>query len=498
MITKSNFVVGQECQRCFWFKYNGFEDPNLKDDQALQRLKDGEEVGERVKDTFSNGVEIPFLAGNYKEMHDLTQEAITNGTKVIFEGSFYIDGVFVRVDVMSKSSNGWDIFEVKSSSGLKEVHKEDASIQWFVLNKIEGLKLNDIYVITLDKGYKRKKELNLNNVFKRHLLTDDVKSKQIEISQTLINLKEISSMDSPPNERISGHHNKSQKCSFKDHCWPEGKEDINSIFKLYRMQSKKKFKLYNQGIDTFEKIENISDYSNIQQIQIKSTLSNTPFMDKKIIESFISQVAYPISYFDFETYSEPLPNLVDQTPNEKIPFQYSLHVQKNPSDSLDEAEHYEYLASHDEDPRRAIAESILKNIPEKGSIITYHQIFEKGVIKDLSEFCPDLSDKLLDLNNRILDLKDPFAKGGYYHPDFGGSFSIKKVLPALYKNDPDLNYKNLKISDGGMASTAFRELKHNDDNKIDEIRESLLKYCWLDTYAMIAIYKKLLLILESQ
>ena len=147
MITKSNFVVGQECQRCFWFKYNGFEDPNLKDDQAIQRLKDGEEVGKRIKDTFPDGVDIPFLKGNYQEMHDLTQEAIKNGAMVIFEGSFYIDGVFVRVDVMSKSSKGWDIFEVKSSSSLKEVHVEDASIQWFVLNQIDGLKLNDIYVM---------------------------------------------------------------------------------------------------------------------------------------------------------------------------------------------------------------------------------------------------------------------------------------------------------------------------------------------------------------
>lgn len=496
MITKSNFVVGQECQRCFWFKYNGFEDPNLKDDQAIQRLKDGEEVGKRIKDTFPDGVDIPFLKGNYQEMHDLTQEAIKNGAMVIFEGSFYIDGVFVRVDVMSKSSKGWDIFEVKSSSSLKEVHVEDASIQWFVLNQIEDLKLNDIYVITLDKDYKRKNQLDLNSVFDRHLLTEEVKSKQIEISQTLSGLKEITLMDSPPKERISGHQNKNQKCSFKDYCWPKEKDDINSVFKLYRMQSKKKFKLYDQGIDTFEKIENISEYSNIQQIQIRSTLSNTIFIDKKIIETFISKVSYPISYFDFETYSEPLPNHIDQSPNQKMPFQYSLHVQKNPNDSFQDIDHFEFLAGHGDDPRRAIAESMLKNIPEEGSIITYHQIFEKGVIKDLSKFCPDLSDKLLGLNNRILDLKDPFAKGGYYHPDFGGSFSIKKVLPSLYKNDQDLNYKNLKISDGGMASTAFRNLKNIDITEIEQVREDLLNYCRLDTYAMYMIYLKLLAIIK--
>ena len=497
MITKSNFIVGQECQRCFWFKYNGFEDPSLQDDQALQRLRDGEEVGERIRDTFPSGVEIPFLGGNYQEMHDITQEAIVNGAEVIFEGSFYVDGVFVRVDIMSKSSNGWNIFEVKSSSSLKEVHKEDASIQWFVLNQIEDLKLNDIYVVTLDKHYKRKNDLELNSVFSHHLLTEEVKLNQKEISQTLTNLKKVTSMDSPPDKRVSGHKNKNQKCSFKDYCWPKGKDDINSVFKLYRYPAVKKFKLYDQGIDTFEKIDDISDFSNIQQIQIKSTLSNTPFVDKKLIESFISKVSYPISYFDFETYSEPIPNHVNQMPNEKMPFQYSLHVQKNLNDSLEEINHFEFLANHDDDPRRAIAESMLKNIPEEGSIITYHQTFEKGVIKGLSKFFPDLSDRLLDLNNRILDLKDPFAKGGYYHPDFGGRFSLKKVLPALFKNNSELNYKNLKISNGGMASSAFRELKHNDDNQIKEIRDSLLKYCWLDTYAMIAIYKKLLLIIDS-
>jgi len=497
MITKSNFVVGQECQRCFWFKYKGFKDPNLEDGQALQRLKDGEEVGERIKNTFTNGFEIPFLGGSYQKMHDLTLEAIKNGTKVIFEGSFYIDGVFVRVDVMSKSSNGWDIFEVKSSSNLKKVHKEDASIQWFVLNQIKDIKLNDIYVITLDKSYKRKDDLNLTNVFKRHLLTEDVKSNQKEISQTLINLKKVTSMDSPPNERVSGHENKNQKCSFKDHCWPKEREDTNSVFKLYRLPTKKKFKLYDQGIDIFEKIENISSYSRIQQIQIKSTLSNTEIVDKKIIEGFISQVSYPISYFDFETYSEPIPNHINQKPNEKMPFQYSLHVQKDHNDPLDEKDHYEFLASHEVDPRRAIAESMLKNIPKEGSIITYHKTFEKGRIKDLANFCPDLSDKLLDLNNRILDLKDPFVDGGYYHPDFGGSFSIKKVLPALCKDDKKLDYKSLKISNGGMASNAFRELKNKNHNEIQEIQDDLRKYCWLDTYAMYAIYKKLLAIVNN-
>ena len=157
-----------------------------------------------------------------------------------------------------------------------------------------------------------------------------------------------------------------------------------------------------------------------------------------------------------------------------------------------QTDNIEFLANHLADPRRDIAEALLNNIPSKGTIITYHKSFEKSVIKGLAKFCPDISTDLLALNERIVDLKDPFAQGGYYHPDFAGSFSIKKVLPALCKGDKNLNYDNLNIKNGGMASSAFRELKDMNEDEIQILREDLKKYCWLDTYAMYAIYTKLL------
>tara|TARA_B100001113_G_C21109304_1_gene622460 strand:- start:723 stop:2222 length:1500 start_codon:yes stop_codon:yes gene_type:complete len=498
MISKSNFIIGQQCQRCFWYKYNGFEDISLKDNQAKQRLKDGEEVGRKVKDIFSEGVEIPYLEGNYLEMHKLTIEAIKAGSKVIYEGSFYVDDVFVRVDVMSKSSQGWDIFEVKSSSRLKSQHKEDASIQWFVLNQVKNIVLKDIYVITLNKFFKRKKDLDIEKVFTKHLLTKFVESNQLEVSETLINLKKTAEMESPPKDRSSGHDNKPHKCTLQEHCWPQGREENNSIFKLYRMRSKKKLAMHEEGIDTFEKIKNVSEFSQMQQIQINSTIKNKEYIDKAIIGDFISKVSYPISFFDFETYSEPIPIFYDQKPNERIPFQYSLHIQKRLGDSVDcDGSHHEFLADPQDDPRHKIADSIIKNIPKDGSIITYHQTFEKSVIKDLAEYCPKLSSQLLNLNERILDLKDPFSKGGYYHPDFGGSFSIKKVLPAIFKNNKKLDYKNLNISDGGAASNTYRNLSHISGSELNQVQKDLLKYCWLDTYAMYAIYEELLRIMNK-
>ena len=118
--------------------------------------------------------------------------------------------------------------------------------------------------------------------------------------------------------------------------------------------------------------------------------------------------------------------------------------------------------------------------------------FEKSVIKALSELYPDLSDHLMNIHNNIKDLMVPFQKGYYYTKDMKGSYSIKYVLPSLFPNEEDLNYKNLDlIHNGSEAMNAFAELENKSKEEIEYIRERLLRYCELDTYAMVKIYDKL-------
>ena len=177
----------------------------------------------------------------------------------------------------------------------------------------------------------------------------------------------------------------------------------------------------------------------------------------------------------------------------QMPFQYSLHIQRNEKEKLNiEDNHFEFIADHDQDPRRALAESLITNFPKKGTIMAYNESFEKNCIKTLALHCPDLEEELLKLNDRFLDLIEPFRGGGYYDSKFKGSFSIKKVLPAVCPKDPELDYAALEISNGGMAMNAYKEMRDNP-NHCDHksIRSKLFKYCRLDTYAMYAIFKEL-------
>ena len=69
MLSKSKFILGQQCVKSFWFDINNIEPTNPADEAAEARLSN--EVGEISKTIFPNGKEVPYLPGeqhvrNYK------------------------------------------------------------------------------------------------------------------------------------------------------------------------------------------------------------------------------------------------------------------------------------------------------------------------------------------------------------------------------------------------------------------------------------------------
>jgi hypothetical protein len=97
---------------------------------------------------------------------------------------------------------------------------------------------------------------------------------------------------------------------------------------------------------------------------------------------------------------------------------------------------------------------------------------------------------LKGLNDRVVDLINPFKQGWVIDKDFGGSNSIKKVLPVLV---PDLSYTELDVQEGETAARIWKEnvLEGKNADRADKIYRDLLKYCELDTWAMVRILQVL-------
>ena len=209
------------------------------------------------------------------------------------------------------------------------------------------------------------------------------------------------------------------------------------------------------------------------------------------IRKFLSNLSYPLYFLDFETFQQAIPQYDGQKPYQQITFQYSLHIKESASAAY---RHEEFLAPNDgSDPRRAVAEQLCKDIKMDVYTLAYNKSFECSRIKELASLYPDLSEHLLNIADHIVDLIDPFRAGDYYVPAMGGSFSIKSVLPALFPDDPSLNYHNLTggVQNGGDAMTIFPKIQHMKLDEAEAAREALLRYCELDTWAMVKVWEKL-------
>ena len=255
------------------------------------------------------------------------------------------------------------------------------------------------------------------------------------------------------------------------------------------MHLDKKFEKYYEGKISFEDLQNENlNPKYLEQIEFELNDLQSK-IDKEAIKEIMKSLKYPLYFLDYETYQVAIPEINGTKPYQQLPFQYSLHIIKEEGAEI---EHREFLADiNDKDFIRHFAESLIKDIPDNGSVIIYNKAFEPARNREIAKMYPDLEDELERINRNMIDFLEPFKQRKYYTKEMQGSASIKYVLPALYPNDPELDYHNLPVvHNGGEASEAFLSLKEKSKEEQEKIRQGLLVYCKLDTYAMVKIWMK--------
>ncbi len=475
-LSKSLILKGMQCPKALYLTKNppDFEFP--PDPARDARFQAGSEVGIIAQGLFPGGVEVPYEGLSIPKQVEKTRQLIDQGINVIYEASFDFNGIFVKADILVRRDGMWEIHEVKMSTSVKEVNLDDVAIQHYVLSRC-GLSVSRAFLVHIDNSYVRRGELDVHRLFASVDITDEVLKRQTALPAIIARLREDLQKGEPDID-IGPHCSDPYECDFIPWCWRHIPKD--SIFSL-RGRGIDKFAWYRQGTIRIEDLP-LDALNGAQRFQAETTLNRQDVVEPDKIREFLDSLWYPLCHLDFETFDTPVPPFDGTRPYQKIPFQYSLHIQ---SSAGAEPEHCEYLVERGRDPRRELAERLLAEIPEEACVLTYNQAFEKGVLRGLAETFPDLADALNVRIDNIRDLMVPFKKRHLYRWQMRGSYSIKEVLPALV---PDLTYKGLSIGEGGMAMLAYHEMCRTDDLfRLAEIRENLLEYCRLDTLAMVRI-----------
>jgi len=482
-LSKSQYIRGLQCVKSLWLKKYKSDILSSPDQPVEDTREIGNKVGLLACELFPNGVTIPYKATSYRKKIALTQRLIKNKTKNIFEASFFNDGIFVAIDILHiNNDNSIDIYEVKSSTEIKRTYLDDLSIQYYVLSNL-GYKIKSTNLIHINNSYVRENQLDIKKLFIVTEVTNKIKELQNNIP---IHLKKIQRFlddrKSEPDIDIGTHCLNPYPCDAIKYCWKHIPK--YSIFNISRLKYDKKFSLYYDNIIKFEDIKNISIFSQSQQIQIHSELTQKQIINEEAINEFLDTLSYPIYHLDFETFQQAIPEWKGISPFMQIPFQYSLHIEKEDGSLT----HKEFLAKEGEDPRYELAKRLVTDIPTDVTVLTYNMGFEKGVIRKLATMFEELSTHLLKIHDNIKDLMTPFAKKDYYVPEMRGSYSIKYVFPALVPEMADAYQKLNGIHNGTEAMHTYAKLANlKDKTEIQRLREALLKYCELDTFAMVKV-----------
>lgn len=485
-LSKSLYTRGLQCVKSLWLKKYNKDVLTPPSSSAEAIFETGNEVGSLACELFPNGKEVPFEGTNFEEKTALTKEWIDAGVKNIYEATFFYDDIVVMVDILHVNDDGGvEIYEVKSSTEVKPVYLDDASIQYYVLNGL-GYSVKTTNIVHINNQYIRGDELEIEKLFKIVNVSDEVKELQVNIPSYLKNFKIfLDDKENEPVVDIGKHCSNPYDCDAMEHCWKHIPE--YSIFDISRLKTDTKISLYKEGIVNFTDITNIADFSISQQIQINSELQNTEIINKEAIKEFVDGLSYPLYHLDFETFQQAIPEYKGVSPFMQIPFQYSLHVENKNGD----LEHYEFLAKDGTDPRYELAKRLVEDIPTDVTVLAYNMGFEKGVIRKLALMFDEFAPKLLAIHDNIQDLMTPFQKKDYYVPSMRGSYSIKYVLPALVP-EMEKAYKELElVHNGGEAMQTFAKLSKMDDETKEQYRKALLEYCKLDTLAMVKVLNKL-------
>lgn len=485
-LSKTNYCKLVQCEKIIWLmKY--------KPDEKVQKTSDsifatGAEVGEIARSIFGDFENVEFSRDRSK-MVGQTEELLSKKTKVITEASFEYEKKFCSVDILQVEDDGVIINEVKCSTTAKEIYLDDVSFQYFILTSL-GFIVKKVNLVHLNKKYIRYGELELDKLFTFEDLTDIAISKQDEIKENIEKInKYMEEYDSSkePKKELGIQCFEPYKCEFWEYCTKD--LPYPNVFDIAGLWKTKKINFYKDGKVAYEDLigENLKP-DELEQVDFDLN-NREPKINVDAIKDFIKDVKYPLYFLDYESINPAIPQYDGTHAYQQLCFQYSLHILEKPDGEL---LHKEFLAEVDDTNFvRHLAENLIKDIPAGGTVIVFNKKFENTRNIEMAKMFPDLADELLRINSEILDIMVPFENRDYYTKEMQGSYSIKQVLPALYPDDPELDYHYLDgIKKGDEASSAFLKMKNLSKEEQEKLRYELLKYCGLDTLAMVKIWEK--------
>lgn len=452
--------------------------PELKQvsPSAELAISSGNQVGDIARRIYgtADAVHIPYEKGLQLALEQTTR-LLHDAAKVpIFEATLQYGAVLVRVDILLPQGDAWRIVEVKAATGIRDEHSFDCTIQRWVFEGL-GHKLAAITLAHVDNRYVYDGAGHYAGMLAEVDLTAETQSLLPLVPAWIAHAQQAAG-SVMPEVGVGAQCSKPYDCPFMAHCWSSGAE--------YPLQglggSRAKLgRFIGAGYEDLRQVPR-SELTDQQARIQKVTATGKPEL-LPAAARFVADLGYPRYYLDFETIMPAVPIWPQTRPYEILPFQWSCHFERQAG----EIEHAEFIDLSGAAPMRRLAQSLIRVLGDEGPVLMYTN-YEKRVIAGLAQRYSDLAAALFAVIDRLVDLQ-PVTKASYYHPKMAGSWSLKAVLPTITSS---MQYEKLTgIQEGTAASQGYLEAISGTASvqRVAELKQQLLRYCELDTEAMVKL-----------
>jgi hypothetical protein len=446
-------------------------------------MDEGIKIGIRAREYVPGGTLISRGGRSVRAIIEESEKAIKDPSiPVIYEAGVIANNTLVFPDILERIDGGFSLIEVKSKTSVSEQkHIPDIAIQAHVLRSA-GIPVIRCEIMHLNRECRYP---DLSNLFVREDVTEKVETRLETIDSEIRSQLVVARLPIAPNVEKGPHCNRPDPCPFIDRCWPEMPSD--HIATLYRVSEKMLAQFAASGWESIRDLPDDVKLSAIAARQRRAVREGVRVVERDALLKAMSTLVYPVAHIDFETIQPAIPVWDGCRPYDQIPVQLSCHIV-----GADRTErHVSWLFDGEGDPRPGMAKAILAACQSAATVTTYSPQFERSCIEFVAKACPDQAAALKGIADNLVDLM-PIVRDHVYDAKFNGSFSIKKVLPALA---PEMSYDHLEISDGETASVMLARLIFGGStvraDEREKLRQALLDYGRHDTKGMVVLSDKL-------
>ena len=189
-LSKSKYCKAVQCNKILWLN-------KYKPEEAVQTARqsvfdNGTKVGEIARGLFGEYNSVEYNE-NLQEMIEQTINYLKQKPNIITEASFNFDNNFCSVDILKNDIDGVEIYEVKSSTSIKEIYFDDAAYQYYVLSNL-GYNVKKVCLVYINNQYIRNGELEIDKLFNIEDITEMVIWEQDGIKNKIAEVNEYMNM----------------------------------------------------------------------------------------------------------------------------------------------------------------------------------------------------------------------------------------------------------------------------------------------------------------